>query len=125
MKITKRQIGFIKGLLKKHGGEVSSEELEGMTYHEADRMIKSLLGKKEKTPEEKMKNKIISMAMTIGWLTKDDKIDMGRLNGWCLNRGMYKKRLDDHNYTELVNLVTQFQGSTNNSSPLKHGLTKV
>lgn len=120
MNATKPQIGFIKGLAKSHGMEISAKELEGYSYQEADKLIKSLRGtQKQVTPEDKMKKKIISMAMTIGWVLKNGKIDMVRLNTWCVHKGMYKLSLDMHDPEQLPYLVSQFQ-----YGPFQHALSK-
>ena len=127
---SKKQIGFIIGLAKKnHGIEYHMSDFLDengdikYTSLEASKMIQSLKSdrqkKEQETPENKMKKKIISMAHTIGWEHKNGKIDMTAVNTWCTQKGMYKKALDAHNYTELIYLVTQFQ-----NGPFKHALTK-
>ena len=115
---SKKQIGYIKGLAKVRGIEVDSRELEALTTREADRMIRELLGRKTATPSEGMKNKIISMARTIGWEV-NGRIDMMRLNAWCQHKGQYKKPLDAHDAKELPHLVTQFQ-----LGPFAHAMTR-
>lgn len=113
--ISKRQIGFIKGLYKKYHMEISSSELEGMSSTEASNLIQKMLkggiakdATKEK--ETEMKMKIISMGHTIGWqIPGTEKINMERINNWCVKYGMYNKPLDKHTYTELTHLVTQFK----------------
>lgn len=65
-----------------------------------------------------MRKKLISMAHEMGWHSVDGikpggevkfKADMDKINAWCCGKyGLYGKPLNSHNYTELVNLVTQF-----------------
>ncbi|KAA2245510.1 hypothetical protein F0L74_06005 [Chitinophaga agrisoli] len=56
-----------------------------------------------------MKFKIIGLAIECGWTKDGGKIDIGRLNDWCIRFGANHKRLDDHTYMELPALVTQFE----------------
>lgn len=65
----------------------------------------------------KMRRKIISMAHEMHWyshgpspLTPEGgrKIDMLRVNGWCIHYGYLHKKLSDYTYLELPKLVTQF-----------------
>jgi hypothetical protein len=94
-----------------NGRTTSSKEL---TKFEAKALIGNLKSMLPQTDEEqkteKMKNKIIGMAHDIGWEIGDTgKIDMPRLNNWCIKTGAFAKELDDHNSKELVKLVSQFE----------------
>lgn len=115
---TSKQIGYIKGLCKQRDFDFETSELEKLSNRQANKMIRDLLGEPIVKPEDKMKNKIISMAKTIGWV-KDNSIDISRLNNWCLNKGMYQQALDDHNIDQLPHLVSQFQ-----YGPFSHALKK-
>lgn len=65
-----------------------------------------------------MRKKIISMAHEMGWSLIPNpspkekgahgkrKIDMARIDEWCLK--YTGKKLNSHNYTELVKVVSQF-----------------
>jgi len=80
-------------------------------FHQASELIQHLKKelKIEESAKDRMTNKILSMAHEMGWELPGGKIDMKRVNSWCLKYGSFKKRLDDHNYkTELPILVTQF-----------------
>lgn len=61
-----------------------------------------------KPPGDKMRKAIISMAHELGWRLAG-KADMQRINNWCIAKGKYHKKLNDHNMKELTELVTQFQ----------------
>lgn len=69
------------------------------------------------TPEDKMRRKIISLAHEMRWEIsnaerkkgKSQPVDMGRIDGWCIQYGYLKKPLDQHNLQELPRLVTQFE----------------
>lgn len=58
----------------------------------------------------KMRRKIISMAHQLHWyLPNSQKIDMERINNWCLQYGHGHKKLNDYTGKELPTLVTQFK----------------
>jgi hypothetical protein len=71
-------------------------------------------GFKELDRCDQMRKKIISMAHEMGWnyavagMIKP-KADMKRIDDWCIKFGMFHKRLNGHNYGELVRLVSQFE----------------
>lgn len=119
MKATPKQIGYLRGLLKQHGQEVSKEELEALTKDQASAMIKSIVPARSETPSSRMINKILSMAHTIGWETTGGKVDIERINSWCTHKGQYKKPLDKHTAKELPHLVSQFQ-----LGPFKYAMSK-
>lgn len=124
--INKKQLSAIHVLLNKldmmddkkaiieqysNGRTSSSKEL---TILEAKALIgnlKSMIPESEdETKSKKMKNKIIGMAHDIGWeLGASGKIDMERLNRWCVHSGSFKKKLDEHSVSELTSLVSQFE----------------
>ena len=63
---------------------------------------------------ERMRRKIISMAHEMQWRHIGSvKIDMGRVDGWCITFGFGKKKLDAYTYEELPKLVTQFTEAYN------------
>jgi hypothetical protein len=80
-----------------------------MTHVEATALINHL---KSLDPSERsadrMRKKIISMAHQMGWKT-DGKLDIGRVNNWCIKFSYLKKKLDAYEYTELPRLVSQFE----------------
>lgn len=120
---SKKQIGYLKGLAKKAGHDIDSDELEGLTSSEASAMIKTLVDQgmdERQQAVNTMKNKIMSMAHTIGWESSNGKVNIHRINEWCKKYGKFHKPLDDHAYEELPALVSQFQ-----QGPFSSHLTKV
>jgi len=90
------------------GRSDSSKEL---TYNEAAAFIKHLKGlDPNKAGAEKMRNKILYYAHEMGWHIKGTtKIDMQRVDNWCLTKGYIKRKLDNYSYEELPKLVSQFE----------------
>lgn len=87
-----------------------TNSVRAMSFHEAKALIGHLVSL---DPEEKsitkMRNKIISIAYDMNWKLPNEKIDLDRLNGWCLHKSYLKKKLDAYTYSELPKLVTQFE----------------
>ncbi len=82
-----------------------------MYFHEANDLIKSL---KDRDPDEakaeRMRRVIISFAHQSGYrFPNTNRVDMKRLDGWCVKYGKFHKKLNQHNYKELVELITQFK----------------
>ncbi len=59
--------------------------------------------------EEKMKNKILSLAHEMGWELPNGKVNIDRVNAWCTKYSPWHKELDKHSLKELPTLVTQFE----------------
>jgi len=57
----------------------------------------------------KMKRKILSMAHEMNWEVSGGKVDLGRINNWCIRFSGKNKVLDAFSYAELPALVTQFE----------------
>ncbi len=55
-----------------------------------------------------MRKKIISKAHDMKWELKGGKADMKRINGWCVEKGPYKKPLNKHDIRELTIVVSLF-----------------
>jgi hypothetical protein len=92
------------------GRTESSKELY---YEEAVAVIKHL---KDTDPNAaaaaKMRRKILYFAHEMGWQKqKNGKMvaDIQRIDGWCLQFGYVKRKLDNYSYEELPKLVSQFQ----------------
>lgn len=76
-------------------------------------------GFKELDRSDLMRKKIISMAHEMGWslsptLSKGDgvpkmRIDIKRIDAWCVKYGQFNKGFNAHSYLELTMLVTQFE----------------
>lgn len=89
-----------------------SESRKDLTDHEAMGLINFLKQQPQPTAkEDKMRKKIISMAHECGWhhlVNGKWKIDMKRLNDWCVKSSYLKKELNKYSYNELPTLVSQF-----------------
>lgn len=87
-----------------------------LSKQEAIQVIKSLTSGANipETPASKMRRKILSMAHELHWETRNGKVDLSRVNGWCVQYGGGKS-LDAYTVTELPTLVSQFE-----SMYLKH-----
>ncbi|NNV54546.1 hypothetical protein [Limnovirga soli] len=56
----------------------------------------------------KMRNKVIYYAHEMNWRI-DGKIDMPRLDNWCVKYSYLHKKLDYYEYKELPRLITQIE----------------
>lgn len=56
-----------------------------------------------------MRRKIISMAHELAWKTPTGKIDMKRVDAWCVKYGYLDKALNKYTLAELPKLVTAFE----------------
>ncbi|WP_145859076.1 hypothetical protein [Pedobacter suwonensis] len=57
-----------------------------------------------------MQRKILSMAHEKGWKLPGGKINMAKVNGWCMKYGVpVHKPFNDYTVAELPALVTQFE----------------
>lgn len=90
------------------GRTVSIRELSKI---EAEKVIKFLTsqGRVTETPASRMRRKIISMAHELGWKVPGGKVNMERLNEWCIKYGYLSKPLNKYRTDELTGLVTQFE----------------
>jgi hypothetical protein len=52
---------------------------------------------------------IMAMAHEMGWQKEGKKIDMARLDAWCISHGHGHKALREYSTAELPKLVTQMQ----------------
>lgn len=57
----------------------------------------------------KMRRKVISIGHELGWKKENGKIDMVRVNEFCVKRGHGHKSLNEYNVKELPKLITQFE----------------
>lgn len=96
-----------------------TEHVSELEHDEAAELIRFLqkkkfaLDRKAADPHaasvDKMKRKIISMAHEMNWKTPAGRIDMKKVNGWCVKYGHQHKALDRYTYAELPALINQFQ----------------
>lgn len=67
----------------------------------------------KQTPEyhqrQLLRRKIIALFHKMHYKLDDGKIDIKRVDEWCLKYGKFKKILNYHTYNELVQLVTQVE----------------
>lgn len=55
-----------------------------------------------------MRKKVIAICRSMGW-EQEGKADMDRINAWCVDRGPYKKPLNNHTTNELPKLIHQVE----------------
>ena len=82
-----------------------------MTYPETQALIKYLQGVlgANANSKDKMTRKILSMAHEMNWeLPGSKRVDLQRVNNWCIRFSGQNKPLDAFKYQELPALVTQF-----------------
>lgn len=121
--ITKGQIACIHAMVKKLNLTASKADMVlgftgertasvgDMYLDEAKAMIQYL---KSQDPEEqsaeKQRRYIISMAHECGYRKPGTtKVDMVKLDNWCVNYGYLHKKLNQYRQHELPKLVTQFE----------------
>lgn len=99
-----------------NGEKTSLKELTQQEYKSLIKQLSKLLKtsvKREakqdwqKTPENRMRRKIIANLRRCGYTTENGKADMDRINNWATTHGHAHKPLNDYNNKELVKLVTQ------------------
>lgn len=94
-------------LVYSYSGNRTSSSKE-LTMTEAAALISYLKSQpNEQAQCQQMRRKIIAKAHKMRW-EKNGKADMQRIENWCMQYGGFKKRLNDHTYNELVQLVTRF-----------------
>lgn len=122
-KATKPQLNCINALLNKLGlMEIRADVISGatqgritsradLTIEEAKYLIQWLKSKDpEEVSAERQRRYIISMAHECGYrIPGTTKVDMQRLDNWCIKFGAFGKKLNSHTPKELPTLVTQFK----------------
>jgi len=88
-----------------------SASIKELLFSEADKVIKALVNGRVEyhTPKEKMVRKILSMAHELNWENTYGKVDMKRVNDWCINYGYRHIALDQYNENDLPQLVSAFE----------------
>ena len=99
----------------------SSKEL---SFNEAGALIEHFQSMDQSERRStKMRNKILMMAHEMGWelpakpsipgyepgIKPKNKVDLARVNNWCVKFGHAHKPLDQYTYEELPKLVSQFE----------------
>lgn len=82
-----------------------------LLFDEASKVITALLTGKASyvSPKAKMASKILSMAHELNWELPDGRIDMDRVDRWCVEYGYLSKILNKYTASELPHLVTAFE----------------
>lgn len=83
-----------------------TNELKELSHNETQQLIE-FIG--EKQPPNPMVNKLLYLAHNIGWELKDGKIDIERLNAWCVKYTTAKKPLNKIPEKELPIVVSVFE----------------
>lgn len=122
MGLTAKQIGYGWKLLRASGfEEVEDKEdyieeltdgrtksLRELTYSEFNDMVNHL-DKERIAKREKMVNKVLSLAHEMLWELPDGKVDMERVNNFCMKRTPQKVKLDEVKYKDLPTVVSIFE----------------
>lgn len=89
------------------GRTFKSSELEVMEC----KLLISFLGSmiKTKNAANTMRRKMLSIAYQLGWTVEHGKLDLARVNNWCVKYGYLHKPLNDYDVKELPQLITQFE----------------
>jgi hypothetical protein len=76
--------------------------------NEAGALIQFLVNQSALPQDDKwkMKRKMLSLAHDLHWEVAGGRVDMERVNAWCIRHTGAKKPLDKLSYTELVSAVT-------------------
>jgi hypothetical protein len=121
--MTPKQISMVRALMAKAGLMEHKEDmafdysngrtahLSELTHPETMQLVKYLnayLGLNG-NPADKMRRKILSHAHEMHWELYDGRVDMERVNNWCIRFSGLNKPLDEFKYAELPALVTQFE----------------
>lgn len=88
-----------------------TSHLGDMTYDETMVFVKHLrqVSGQFENPKEKMQKKILAMAHEMHWELPGGKVNMERVNNWCVRYSGKNKPLNEFKYSELPTLVTQFE----------------
>lgn len=89
-----------------------TDSIRAMHTSEAIALLSNLNGQAdnyEPGTKQKMKRKVLAIAHDLGWELPDGKVDMKRVNGYCLTRSEAKKTFNDLTVKELESVVKQFQ----------------
>lgn len=93
--------------------ELRAYECNNLIHH----LEKMLKAHPEEVKHYNMRRKVFSLAHQLGWELPNGKVDMVRLNGFCLKRTACKKPLLAMTVKELVAVVTQLE----NINDKQHG----
>jgi len=128
--MTPAQVTMVRTLLSKAGVDEAEKvkivkhitrdrtsSLKDMSYNETQDIVTYLQGvtgqkavdRPKEKPGDDMRRKIISRAHEMHWKLSNGKVDMERVNNWCLQYSGKNKKLNHFTVAELPTLVTQFE----------------
>ena len=67
------------------------------------------ISKQEYYAGNAQRKKIMSLAHSMRWEMKDGRVNIDKINEWCIKYGQYHKPLNYHTVDELAHLVSQFE----------------
>lgn len=116
--MTEKQVKYVRVLLYKEG--IPTEEinmahrfsngratrLEDLNHKETQALIEELNGVSKK---DKMVNKILSMAHEMRWELPDGRVDIKKIDAWCVKHTAPHKPLNDISLKELPKVVSVFE----------------
>jgi hypothetical protein len=116
--MTELQVKYVRNLLYREGISFMEKELaehfschrtnvlEDLNHAETKAIIEHLAGK---TAKDTMTGKILSMAHEMRWELPDGKIDMKRLNAWCVKYTAAHVPLNKIPTNQLSKVVSVFE----------------
>jgi len=117
-KMTPAQLKYVRRLMQREGisfmeseyalqfSQGRTTQLENLFYHETQELIGTLV---EPSSKSKMQRKILSMAHEMRWELPNGKVDMQRLNNWCVKHTPYHKPFNALTEAELPKVVSIYQ----------------
>lgn len=115
--MTIAQIKYVRGLLARAGMMDIKDQvvmqytnnrtthLSDMNYQETQELIGALSGENSRA---KQVRKIMSMAHEMQWELEGGKVDIARINAWCVKYSHQHKALNELTEQELPAVVTTF-----------------
>lgn len=109
------------------GRTKSSSQLSRNECQMLINFLKQQQPKKHTDTADKLRKRILSVCHQLGWYQRDKNfnivlnqknkpiLDIRRIDQFCVQRGKYKKPLNNHNVEELRKLVAQFDQLLYNS----------
>lgn len=86
--------------------QLTEAEMKGLIMY----LEQQKSGRQINDSANRMRRKVISMAHEMHWhLSGTVKIDMIKINTWCIKYSYLHKKLNDYSLTELPKLVSQFE----------------
>lgn len=119
--MTEKQKKYVRQLLNREGLAFMEEalclefsagaykDLGFLSQHQTQALITHIQEGAPKTPKQKMVGKILSMAHELRWELPNGKVDMDRLNAWCIKYNPHKKPLNALTEQELPSVVSVFE----------------